>query len=116
MVVTATYVDDTTADVTAKCAITVDLSTAGEKDVTVSYKGQSATFKITVKALPWYKAPIGNTGIPMWVLFVAIPVVIIIIVLLALGVLKVNKKGKLKVNKSGTKKIINKTTKKKTKK
>ena len=105
MVVTATYVDDTTADVTSKCAITVDLSTAGEKEVTVSYKGQTATFKITVKALPWYKMPIGNTGLQMWMLLIAIPVLIIIIVLIAVGVLKVNKKGKLKVNKSGVKKI-----------
>ena len=116
MVVTATFVDDTTADVTAKCSISVDMKSAGEKVVAVAYKDKIASFKITVTERPWYEKPIGNTEIPLWVLFIAIPVVIVIIVLLALGILKVNKKGKLKVNKSGTKKAIKKTSGKKTKK
>ena len=117
MVVTATYADDSTADVTSKCTVSVDLSTAGEKVVAVAYKDKIASFKITVKALPWYKMPIGGTGLQMWMLLVAIPVLIVIIILVAVGVLKVNKKGKLKVNKSGVKKIAKgNSSSKKTKK
>ncbi len=116
MVVTATYADDSTADVTAKCAITVDLSTAGEKVVAVSYKDKIASFKITVTELPWYKKSIGGTGIQMWMLLVAIPVLVVIIILVLVGVLKVNKKGKLKVNKSGVNKIVKGSSSKKSKK
>ena len=116
LVVTAIYEDNTTADVTAKCQIDVDLSSQGEKVVVVSYKGKTASFNITVNAKPWYKMSIPGTQIPMWVLFIAVPVIIIVIVLIALGVLKVNKKGKVKVNKSGVKKIVKGSNKKKTKK
>ena len=116
LVVTATYEDNTTADVTAKCQIDVDLSSQGEKVVVVSYKGMTASFNITVNAKPWYKMSIPGTQIPMWVLFIVVPVIIIVIVLIALGVLKVNKKGKVKVNKSGVKKIVKGSSKKKTKK
>ena len=116
MVVTATFIDDTTADVTAKCTFTVDMKSAGEKEVTVTYKDKTAKFNITVNELPWYRKKI--TGpIEVWHLLVAVPVVIIIVVLIAAGVLKVNKKGKLKVNKSGVKKIVKgNSSKKKTKK
>ena len=116
MVVTATYADDSTADVTSKCTISVDLSTAGEKVVAVSYKDKIASFKITVTELPWYKKSIGGTGIQMWMLLVAIPVLVVIIILVLVGVLKVNKKGKLKVNKSGVKKIVKGSSSKKSKK
>ncbi len=116
MVVTATYVDDTTADVTAKCSIEVDLSTAGEKEVKVTYKDKVATFKIKVNPLPWYRRTIPGTPIPFIVVVIVVPIVIIVIVLIAVGVLSVNKKGKLKVNKSGVKKIVKGNSSKKTKK
>ena len=117
MVVTATFVDDTTADVTAKCSFTVDMKTAGEKEVTVTYKDKTAKFNITVNELPWYQRTIPGTPIPIIAVIIAVPVIIVIIVLIAVGVLKVNKKGKLKVNKSGVKKIVKgNSSKKKTKK
>ncbi len=117
MVVTATFVDNTTADVTAKCSFTVDMKSAGEKVVTVTYKDKTAKFNITVNELPWYQRPIPGTPIPIIVVIIAVPIIIIVIVLIAVGVLKVNKKGKLKVNKSGVKKIVKgNSSKKKTKK
>ena len=116
MVVTATYVDETTADVTTKCSITVDLSTAGEKEVVVSYKGQTASFKIKVNPLPWYKMNIPGTPIPVLAAIGGGLLLIVIIVLLAVGVLKINKKGKPKVHKSGVKHIANGSSSKKTKK
>ena len=117
MVVTATFVDDTTADVTAKCTFTVDMKSAGEKEVTVTYKDKIAKFNITVNELPWYQRTIPGTPIPIIAVIIAVPVIIVIIVLIAVGVLKVNKKGKLKVNKSGVKKIVKgNSSKKKTKK
>lgn len=117
MVVTATFVDDATADVTAKCSFTVDMKTAGEKEVTVTYKDKTAKFNITVNELPWYQRTIPGTPIPIIAVIIAVPVIIVIIVLIAVGVLKVNKKGKLKVNKSGVKKIVKgNSSKKKTKK
>ena len=117
MVVTATFVDNTTADVTAKCSFTVDMKTAGEKEVTVTYKDKTAKFNITVNELPWYQRTIPGTPIPIIAVIIAVPVIIVIIVLIAVGVLKVNKKGKLKVNKSGVKKIVKgNSSKKKTKK
>ena len=110
MVVTATYIDDTTADVTAKCSVTVDLTTAGEKQATISYKGKTAKITITVKEKQ-------GLNIPLWAIIAAAAVVaVIIIVLICVGVLKVNKKGKIKVNKSGVKKIAKGSSKKKTKK
>ncbi len=117
MVVTATFVDDTTADVTAKCTFTVDMKSAGEKEVVVTYKDKTAKFNITVNELPWYQRTIPGTPIPIIAVIIAVPVIIVIIVLIAVGVLKVNKKGKLKVNKSGVKKIVKgNSSKKKTKK
>ncbi len=117
MVVTATYIDDTTADVTAKCSVTADMKSAGEKEATVSYKGKTAKFNITVKekVVPWYAKQVAGP-IQVWHLLIGIPVIVAVIVLLAVGVLKVNKKGKLKVNKSGVKKIAKGSSKKKTKK
>lgn len=51
--VTATYADGTTEDVTAAATFSeVDLSTAGTKEVTVSYGGKTATYDITVTARP----------------------------------------------------------------
>lgn len=116
MVVTATFVDDTTADVTAKCSFSVDMTSTGEKEVTVTYKDKTAKFNITVNELPWYQRTIAGP-IQVWHLLVGVPVLIIVVVLIAVGVLKVNKKGKLKVNKSGVKKIVKgSSSKKKTKK
>ena len=51
LVVTAHYNNNTTADVTAGATFSeVDMTTAGEKTVTVSYGGKSATYNITVNA------------------------------------------------------------------
>ena len=99
MVVTATYEDSTTADVTKKCSFDVDMSTAGEKTVTVNHRGKTAQFTIKVNKT-------GLAAIPMWVFIVAgIVIVGVIIIGISVGVLKVNKKGKVKVNKSGVKKV-----------
>ena len=115
MVVTATFVDDTTADVTAKCSFSVDMTSAGEKEVTVTYKNKTAKFNIKVNELPWYQRTIAGP-IQVWHLLICVPVILIVIILIAVGVLKVNKKGKLKVNKSGVKKIVKgNSSKKKTK-
>ena len=117
MVVTATFVDNTTADVTAKCSFSVDMTSAGEKEVTVTYKDKTAKFNIKVNELPWYQKTIPGTPVPIIAVIIAVPVIIVIIILIAVGVLKVNKKGKLKVNKSGVKKIVKgSSSKKKTKK
>lgn len=117
MVVTATFVDNTTADVTAKCSFSVDMTSAGEKEVTVTYKDKTAKFNIKVNELPWYQRTIPGTPVPIIAVIIAVPVIIVIIILIAVGVLKVNKKGKLKVNKSGVKKIVKgSSSKKKTKK
>ena len=52
MVVTATYSDGSTkAIATGYTVSTVDFSTTGEKTVTVTYEGKTATFKITVAAI-----------------------------------------------------------------
>ena len=108
MVVTATFVDDSTADVTSKCSFTVDMASAGEKDVTVSYKGKTTSFKINVAA----KKSIFET-IPWWVWIIVAVVVVAVIIGIACGVLKVNKKGKIKVSKSGVKKVVKGSKKKK---
>ena len=50
MVVTATYDDLSTQDVTNMCTFSVDMSTAGNKNVTITYKGKSTTTPITVQA------------------------------------------------------------------
>ncbi|MBQ6015142.1 MAG: choice-of-anchor J domain-containing protein [Bacteroidales bacterium] len=51
IVVTANYNNGTTGDVTAGATFSeVDMTTAGEKTVTVSYGGKSATYNITVNA------------------------------------------------------------------
>ena len=51
LVVTAHYNNNTTADVTAGATFSeVDMTTAGQKTVTVSYGGKSATYTITVNA------------------------------------------------------------------
>jgi len=49
MVVTATYSDDTTAAVTTYTTSGFNSSTAGEKNVTVTYEGKTATFTVTVQ-------------------------------------------------------------------
>lgn len=50
LVVTATYSNGSTEAVTGYTLSEVDMTTAGEKEVTVTYEGMTATFKITVKA------------------------------------------------------------------
>ena len=104
MAVTATYEDSTTEDVTSKCSVTVDMSTAGEKDVTVTYKGKSATLKINVTA---------KRGIDMKIIIIIVVVVVVILLVIGIsaGVVTVNKKGKIKVKKPKTS-----NSKKKTKK
>jgi len=49
MVVTATYSDETTAAVTTYTTSGFDSATAGEKTITVSYEGKTATFTVTVQ-------------------------------------------------------------------
>ena len=90
MIVIATFDDATTADVTNKCSINVDLKSAGEKTVTVSYKGQSTTFQITVKEAP-------KQTIPWWVFVVGGVVVVALIIGISVGAVNVTKKGKVKV-------------------
>ena len=48
LVVTATYDDSSTEDVTSLCTYTVDMTKIGEQAVQVSYKGQNASFNITI--------------------------------------------------------------------
>ena len=52
MVVTATFTDSTTGDVTSNCAFSVDMSTAGTKTVTITCDDKSTTTTITVLANP----------------------------------------------------------------
>ncbi|MCR5309064.1 MAG: bacterial Ig-like domain-containing protein [Bacilli bacterium] len=54
MVVTATYSDSTTADVTSNCTFTPNPLTEGTTSVTVAYGGQTTTQNITVNAAPSY--------------------------------------------------------------
>lgn len=51
LVVTATYDDSTTADVTAMCTLSGELD-IGTSTISVAYDGQSATFNVTVTADP----------------------------------------------------------------
>lgn len=113
MVVTATFEDNTTANITNSCTITVDMSSAGEKDVLVSYKGQTTSFKITVNNATTNPDEQNKLSIPWWVWIIVAVVVIAIIIGIACGVLKVNKKGKIKVSKSGVKKVVKSSKKKK---
>lgn len=93
MVVIATYDDASTTDVSKKCSVSVDLSSVGEKTVTVSYKGQSATFTINVK-----EADKQGASIPLWVWFVVGGVVLVVLIIgISVGAVKVTKKGKVKV-------------------
>jgi len=51
IVVTASYSDTTTADVTSSCSFSpTTLSTAGSQTITVSYSGLTAEFSVTVNA------------------------------------------------------------------
>jgi len=110
MEVIATFDDESTQNVTSKASINVDMTSAGEKAVTVSYKGKTASFNINVKEAPAKK------GIPMWVwIVVGAGVVVLLIIGISIGVISVNKKGKIKVKKSGVKKVIKKSNSKKKK-
>ena len=111
MVVTATFEDNTTADVTGACTFTVDMSSAGEKEVTLKYQSLTKTFKITVNEAPKEKSIFEK--IPWWAYVIVTVVVILVIVGIACGVLKANKKGKIKVSKSGVKKVVKGGKKKK---
>ena len=115
LVVTATYEDNTTANVTNLCTYTVDTSTVGTKTVTVTYGEKTTTFEITVIEKPAEEEKRNSIfdTIPWWVWIIVAVVVIAVIVGIACGVLKVNKKGKIKVNKSGVKKIAKGSKKKK---
>ena len=61
LVVTATFDDESTADVTTSCTLTVDMKSAGEKTVTVKYQSCTTTFQITVKAKK-KSSPLGCGG------------------------------------------------------
>ena len=63
LVVTATYSDGTTSQVTDYTLSEVDMTTAGTKTVTVTYQGQTATFEITVaEAAPETGEPVADTN------------------------------------------------------
>ena len=118
LVVTATYTDATSEVVTNQCTYSVDMTSVGEKTVTVTYGDKSATFTINVSERP-VEPPVDpeepkQFKVEPWMIIVAAVVAIVIVVGIAVGVLKVSKKGKLKVNKSGIKKIAkgNKSSKK----
>ena len=115
LVVTATYEDNTTANVTNLCTYTVDTSTVGTKTVTVTYREKTTSFEITVIEKPAEEEKRNSIfdTIPWWVWIIVAVVVIAVIVGIACGVLKVNKKGKIKVSKSGVKKIAKGSKKKK---
>ena len=117
MVVTATLEDNTTMDVTQYVSCSVDLSSTGEKTVTISFQGKSTTIAIKVieKPIPWYEK-IVFASVKVWhliVIGVGALVLIGLIIGLATGILKVNKKGKVKVSKSGVKKAVKGSSKKK---
>lgn len=115
MVVIATFDDETTADVTLVCDISPKKFTSvGETTVTVTYKGHSDSFTVNVSKAP--EEPEKKADMKTILIYVAIGVgAVILIVLIATGIVKVNKKGKVKVSKSGVKKVVKKTTKKKKK-
>lgn len=63
IVVTASFDDNSTADVTQKATFSIpDLSFTGTKTVTVSYRGQSADYTITVKEKPSYNISFSENG------------------------------------------------------
>lgn len=104
LVVTATFEDETTRNVTKSCNYKYDFSEAGEKTVTISFRGKSVSYNVTVakKGIDW----------KMIAIIAAIVVVVILVIVgISIGVLKVNKKGKIKVNKSGVKKLANGSSK-----
>ena len=63
VVVTATYSDQTTADVTELATFTEpDMTQVGDQDVTVSYGNQTASYTITITALPTHTATFSVNG------------------------------------------------------
>ena len=63
MTVTATYTDNTTADVTDQAEFSgYDMNTPGVQTVTVSYDNKTATYDITVNALPTHTATFSVNG------------------------------------------------------
>ena len=114
--VTATYSNGHTADVTDNCTYEYDFSSAGNKEVTIRCGEKTTSLFVTVKAAPKPDEPTNKTDMKTILIYVAIGVgAVILIVLIATGIVKVNKKGKVKVSKSGVKKVVKKTTKKKKK-
>jgi len=58
LVVTATYSDNTTKNVTADCEFSsFDSTTAGEKTITVTFQDQTTSFKVTVNNRPSVAMP-----------------------------------------------------------
>ena len=116
LAVTATYSNGHTADVTDNCTYEYDFSSAGNKEVTIRCGEKTTSLFITVKAAPKPDEPTNKTDMKTILIYVAIGVgAVILIVLIATGIVKVNKKGKVKVSKSGVKKVVKKATKKKKK-
>lgn len=63
VVVTATYSDQTTADVTSQAEFsTPDMTQVGEQTVTVSYGGQSTSYNITITEAPTHTATFSVNG------------------------------------------------------
>ena len=63
VVVTATYSDNTTADVTAQATFSdLNMTQVGNQTVTVSFGGKTATYTITITALPTHTATFSVNG------------------------------------------------------
>ena len=63
VVVTATYSDETTEDVTAKATFSEpDMTATGEQTVTVTYNGKTATYTITITSAPTHTATFSING------------------------------------------------------
>ncbi len=63
VVVTATYSDETTADVTAQATFSEpDMNRIGKQTITVTFNGKTATYDITITELPTHTATFSVNG------------------------------------------------------
>lgn len=64
VVVTATYNDQTTEDVTTKATFSEpDMTKIGEQTITVTYNGKTATYNITITAIPTHTVTFSVNGV-----------------------------------------------------
>lgn len=116
LVVNGQYSNGASADVTENCTFEYDFSSTGNKAVNIRCGEHTTSFQVMVRAQPSPDDPTNKTDMKTILIYVAIGVgAVVLIVLIATGIVKVNKKGKVKVSKSGVKKVVKKTTKKKKK-